>query len=178
MAISDDIVARASADLQQALNKAGRARAQLEDAERDVADLQAFLRTLERYRNPAADRKNAEHGVNSASSPAKPGTRARELVDTCIAAIQRARHPLKIGDLLDVVLGAGLVLGGSDQKSNLAGYLSRDPRVESRGRSIGWDVVENEEAATVPASEEAASSIHEGGTDDRSTLTVPLQYDL
>jgi hypothetical protein len=47
----------------------------------------------------------------------------------------------------------------------------------TRGRSIGWDLVENEEAATVPASDEAASSSIEGGTDERSTLTGPDDID-
>lgn len=177
MALNDDIVARATADLQRALERAASARDQLLAAESEASDLQAFLRTLERYTKAAPDGETAEHAGNTLRTPAKAGTRARDLVDTCIVAIKDAGHPLKIGDLTDIVLAAGLTLGGQDQKSNLAGYLSRDPRVVTRGRSIGWDLVENEEAATVPASDEAASSSIEGGTDERSTLTGPDDID-
>ena len=170
MAITDDIVARAQADLQQALNRASKAKAQLDDAEREASDLHAFLRTLQRYTAPVTDSVRREHVSNTISSAAKPGARGIELVDTCIEAIRHVGRPMKIGELLDVVLNAGMVIGGADQKSNLAGYLSRDPRVHSLGRSVGWDTVENEEAASVPASDDAASSQTEGGSDDRTTL--------
>jgi len=76
------------------------------------------------------------------------------------------------------VLAAGLTLGGTDQKSNLAGYLSRDPRVVSRGRSVGWDLIETEGAAEALAGE-AAPSFIVGGQDDEATLTPnPDEYDL
>src|SRR5690349_13587656 len=144
MAITEGIVARATADLQRALAAAQRARMALSAAEAEAADLQAFLRTLERYASPMDTGRtsgtDSEHGKNQARALSKPGSRARELVDTAMQAIREAGRPLPIGDLLDAVLEAGFTLGGSDQKSNLAGYLSRDPRVASRGRNIGWAI--------------------------------------
>lgn len=182
MAISDDIVARANADLQLALSRAEEARRTLAACEAEVSDLQAFLRTLERYASPVRSGEeignSKEHGENKVSVIARPGTRARGLVDASIEAITSAGKPLKIGDLLDAVLAAGHVLGGSDQKSNLAGYLSRDPRVHSLGRSVGWDLVRNEEAASEPASDDAASSSNEGGSDDRTALAATDRFDL
>ena len=181
MAITDDIVARAKGDLQRALASAEKARSALRTAEAEASDLQAFLRTLERYAAPvrvSEDSGNTtEHSKNSSGTVSKPGTRARALVDTSIEAIVNAGHPLLIGDLLDAVLAAGHTLGGADQKSNLAGYLSRDPRVHSLGRSVGWDLVRNEEAASEPGSIDAASSSNEGGSDDRTTLAAPGEFD-
>jgi hypothetical protein len=99
-------------------------------------------------------------------------------VDSAIEAIETAGHPVMIGDLLDAVLAAGHVLGGADQKSNLAGYLSRDPRVLSLGRSVGWDLVRNEKTDSEPESGNAGSSSNEGGSDDRTTLADPAHFDL
>ena len=177
MTIPDDIVARANADLQRALSRAQRARTDLANAEQEAADLQAFLRTLERYSSDAPARAEREHDKNE-RAPAKPGSRARDLVDYAILAIKHAGKPQTIGELLDAVLAGGHTVGGTDQKSNLAGYLSRDPRLISRGRAIGWDLAENEEAAPEPASGETASSTATGGTDDRSTLASSGFEDL
>ncbi|HEX8667209.1 MAG TPA: hypothetical protein VF727_02425 [Allosphingosinicella sp.] len=177
---TNDIVARATADLQRALASVERARETLIKAEAEAADLQGFLRTLERYVGPTAangtERNAREHGKNFGGDLPKPGTRARALGDAAVEAIKAAGRPLPIGDLLDVVLAAGFTLGGADQKSNLAGYLSRDPRVVSLGRNVGWTIVETEEAAPEPGSNEAASSSAEGGPDDRTTLTDPDEF--
>lgn len=182
MTLTDDIVARAKADLQRAVSNADKARATLAAAEAEASDLHAFLRTLERYTIPTQHLEQttntSEHVKNFGKAIAKEGTRARALVDTSIDAIVAAGKPLEIGELLDTVLAEGHILGGSDQKSNLAGYLSRDPRVYSRGRGIGWDIVKNEEAASEPGRNDAASSSNEGGSDDRTTLADPARFDL
>lgn len=174
MDISNNIVARANADLQRALSAAAKARETLAKFEAEVADLEAFLRTLERYvglsEPGTSPRTDAEHSENTGRTAPKPGSRAHELVNSAIEAIRAAGKPLMIGDLLEHVLHAGFTLGGKDLKSNLAGYLSRDPRVHSLGRSVGWDLVEKEEAASEPASHVAASSENTGGTNDRTTL--------
>lgn len=176
MAISNDIVARATADLQRAEAAASRAREALARAEAEVADLSAFLRTLERYAAPVTRaegmRGALEHGKNTARSFGN-SSRGTQMVDVAISVIREAGKPVPIGDLLDAVLAAGFTLGGADQKSNLAGYLSRDPRVASRGRNVGWDIIENEEAASKPGSTDAASSSNEGGTNERTTLAFP-----
>ena len=180
MPTTDDIVARATNDLQRAEREAEKARALLERAQAEIADLQAFMRTMERYVAPVAQEGrpagSGEHAENK--TPARPGTTARLLVDACYEAIEQAGHPIKIGDLLDIVLSKGFTVGGRDQKSNLAGSLSRDPRLVSRGRTLGWDIVRDEEAASEPGSEKAASSHDVGGTDERSTLALPDDFDL
>ncbi len=172
MATSESILQQVHRDLQTARGTVSKKERELAEARSEMADLEGFVRTFERYSGKAdapvpseERRKNKEHGVP------ERGTQARMLVDTCIDAIRDQGEPIKIGDLLDVVLAKGLTLGGKDQKSNLAGYLSRDPRVESRGRSIGWDVVETEGAASEPGSNDAAPSLDQGGTDDGTTLT-------
>ena len=174
MTPSDDILARVQLDMQVARNKVSNLEAQLGAACAELADLEGFVRTFERYASPARGnaaqepmgepRKNKDRGV-----PVE-GSQARKLVDNCILAITANGRPMKIGELLDVALASGLAIGGRDQKSNLAGYLSRDPRVYSRGRSVGWDIVKTEEAALEPASGEVASSNMTGGTDERFTL--------
>lgn len=158
MTITQDIIARASLDLRRAEAAAARAREALTRAEADIADLSAFLRTLERYTGSGIEigntRSISEHSKNTVQAIGN-GSRGAKMVDVAISAIRDAGKPLPIGDLLDAVLEAGFAVGGVDQKSNLAGYLSRDPRVASLGRNIGWDIVYNEELSD---SEDANSS--------------------
>lgn len=153
MAITDDIIARANDDLRKAVSRAEDARKSLSKAEAEVTEIQAFLKTFERYAPMLVGGGEQEHRRNVNSSLAAPGSRGRELVDASIEAINAAGRPLKIGALLDAVLAAGHTLGGADQKSNLAGYLSRDPRIHSLGRSVGWDLIRHE--AGRPASDDA-----------------------
>lgn len=177
MVANVDIIARAQGDLQRAEAAALRAREALAKAEAEASDLKAFIRTYQRYVEEPTASRDTEHSAN-ARPIAKTGSRARELVDAAIEAIKAAGKPLPIGDLLDAVLAEGHVVGGTDQKSNLAGYLSRDPRIVSRGRSVGWDILETEGAAIEPASEDAAPSSYQGGTNDGTTLVQPGRFDL
>ena len=174
MVSNSDIIARAEGDLQRAEAAAARAREALAKAEAEASDLKAFIRTFQRYVEAPLGEQATEHSANT-RNVAKVGSRARELVDAAIEAIREAGRPLPIGDALDAVLAKGHVVGGTDQKSNLAGYLSRDPRVVSRGRSVGWDIVETEGAAIEPASEDAAPSLTQGGTSYGATLVLPGQ---
>lgn len=172
MATSESILQQVHRDLQTARETVAVKERELAAARSEMADLEGFVRTFERYSGKVdAPTETAERRKNKDRGVPERGTQARMLVDTCIDAINEKGAPMKIGDLLDVVLNQGLTLGGKDQKSNLAGYLSRDPRVESRGRSIGWDVVETEGAAREPGSDDAAPSSDQGGTDDGTTLT-------
>lgn len=179
MADTDSIVAQATADLQRAEREVVTASERLARANMEVSELRNFLSTLERYVSPSRAARlldsMTEH-VRNTKAPLREGTMGRQLVDSCIDAISAAGKPLPIGDLLEWVLSEGLTVGGTDQKSNLAGYLSRDPRMESLGRSVGWAVVKTEGAALEPASGKTAPSINEGGTDDRSTL-APSDFD-
>lgn len=176
MTPNDDILIRVQSDTHAARNRLSHLEAQIASARAELADLEGFVRTFERYASPvqgsvprestAEPRRNKDRGV-----PVE-GSQARRLVDRCILAITANGRAMKIGELLDVALASGLEIGGRDQKSNLAGYLSRDPRVYSRGRSVGWDIVKTEGAALVPASGEAAPSFETGGTNERSTLVL------
>jgi hypothetical protein len=182
MTAPDAIVTRANRDLQAAQGRVTKLRGDLEAAEREAADIEAFLRTFRRYIDAdlalKAESPRGEHGGNARQSVGKPGSRARVLVDTCIDMISEVGGPVEIGDLLERVFQRGLSIGGSDQKSNLAGYLSRDPRVYSRGRGIGWDLVENRKVASTSASDEGASRRTGEGTNDRSSITDPDLADL
>lgn len=175
MATSENILQQVHRDLQTAREKVAVIEQQLAAARAELGDLEGFVRTFERYSAradaPLAAAQEAEPRRNKDRGVAEVGTQARKLVDTCIAEIRQRGAPMKIGDLLDVVLEAGLTLGGRDQKSNLAGYLSRDPRVHSRGRAIGWDIAKTEGAASEPGSNDAAPSQNQGGTDEGTTLT-------
>lgn len=171
MATSESILQQVHRDLQTARERVSQFERSLVQARAELADLEGFVRTFERYSVRVEPNRSVERRRNKDRGISEPGTQGRKLVDMCIEAIRRNGGPMRIGDLLDVVLAAGMTLGGSDQKSNLAGYLSRDPRTQSLGRSVGWDIVKTEEAATVPGSDEAASSLNQGGTDDGSTLT-------
>lgn len=177
MITTDDIVTQVRSDLQRALAAAEKARAALTTAEAQVSELTTFLRTLERYAPAVVQHVSAErreHDENEAARwVAARGTNSRVLVDACMAAINAATRPLTIGELVDVCLEQGLRIGGRDLKSNLAGYLSRDPRMKSLGRSVGWAIVETEGAASAPASQEAAPSIITGGPNERTTLDHP-----
>lgn len=172
MATSEHILQQVQRDLQIARDKVADTEQQLTRARAELADLEGFVRTFERYSlRVDGPREARERGKNKDRGVAARGTQARQLVDTCIDAIREAGHPVRIGDLLETVLATGLTLGGNDQKSNLAGYLSRDPRVHSLGRFVGWDIVETEGAASEPGSNDAAPSQDQGGTDDGPTLT-------
>lgn len=178
MNTTDDIVTRVRSDLQRALSTAEKARLALTAAEAQVTELTMFLRTLERYTSPVAAHDataaRREHDENDRGRAiASRGTNSRVLVDACMTAIEGAGRPLTIGELVDVCIEQGLRIGGKDLKSNLAGYLSRDPRVKSLGRNLGWAVVVTEGAAPVPASQEAAPSLIAGGTNERTTLDNP-----
>lgn len=172
MATSESILQQVHRDLQTARENVAVKERQLAEARAEMADLEGFVRTFERYSGKAdAPTFSTERHKNKDRGVPERGTQARMLVDACIDAIHENGAPMKIGALLEVVLANGLTLGGKDQKSNLAGYLSRDPRVESRGRSIGWDIVKTEGAASEPSSNDAAPSSDQEGTDHGTTLT-------
>jgi hypothetical protein len=90
-----------------------------------------------------------------------------------MAAIAQAGRPLTIGELVDVCVGQGLKIGGRDLKSNLAGYLSRDPRVESLGRGVGWAIVENDAPDSTSGGEDA-SFVQSSDVLDRQNLQISV----
>jgi hypothetical protein len=169
---TDDIIAKAKADLQRAERNVSHYRVQMENAAADALEITAFLKRFEFY----AVRGGAASAVVTRSDggerlPAREGSKSRRLVDECIKIIEAAGAKVDINDLLNGVLAAGLEIGGRDEKSNLAGYLSRDARV-TYTRGEGWALV-NEGATETLAGQQAAPSSAIGGTDDGPTLTVP-----
>lgn len=167
MAFTNDIDARAQADLQRAERDAASAREKLARAENEINDLRAFLRKLEHYAGPieATERPRTRRRRGS-------GGKARQLADFCINEIHNAGMRVPIADLFAAAIAAGMEIGGRDEKSNLAGYLSRDKRIDF-AHGQGWGIIETEGAALEPASGGAAPSNDTGGTDDRSTLAFP-----
>lgn len=168
MAFTSDIDTRAKSDLQRAERDAASARDKLVRAEMEINDLRAFLRKLEHYASPSS----VPEQPRATRSPRGSGGKARRLADFCIEEIRKAGGRIPIADLFTAAMAAGLDIGGRDEKSNLAGYLSRDKRIDF-AHGEGWGIVETEGAALMPASGEAAPLFGTGGTDERSTLTHP-----
>lgn len=171
---SEEIVAKARGDLQRAERNIEDFRNRLQNAERDVAEISAFLRLFDHYAGPVrqdeAERPKRPYG--GVRAPAREGAKSRRLVDESLNVIDAAKgRRVDIRELLNSILEAGLEIGGRDEKSNLAGYLSRDERV-NYVRGEGWGRVKEE--ATDPATnQEVASSQSTGGTDEGTTPELP-----
>jgi hypothetical protein len=167
MAFSNDIVLRAQADLQRAERDAANARDKLARSEADINDLRAFLRKLEHYASPAETALSAR----TTRSPRGSGGKARRIADFCIEQIAKADRRLEMSELFPLVLASEFEIGGTDEKSVLAGYLSRDPRVNF-ARGEGWGITTDDGAASMPDSEQAAPVSNQGGTNDGPTLIL------
>jgi hypothetical protein len=171
MTEQNDILSRARHDLQRAERDAISARDKLARAETEINELQAFLRKFELYATPLANvpvRQRAPRGS---------GGKAKRIADFCIQIIQSAGRRIEMNELFPAVLGAGMEIGGTDEKSVLAGYLSRDKRMNFV-RGEGWGVIENEGAALSLGGTETAPSFGIGGQDGRPTLTLPGDDDI
>lgn len=172
MGFAEDILARARGDLNRAERDAAVARERLVRAEAEIGDLQAFLRKLEHYVGPVGEAASRSDSAarRSRIPHVAGGGKSRDLVDVAIDKIREVGARVPITDLFNAILERGMKIGGKDEKSNLAGYLSRDPRVDYE-RGIGWGIV-TEGAASAPASQEAAPSSAEGGSNERATLAL------
>jgi hypothetical protein len=146
----------------------------MESFDKEAADLRVFIERLAFYAGPP----KPGVGVPSATKksivnerpPAREGSKSRRLVDAAILEITAQGRRLDIGHLLGALLDAGQVIGGKDEKSNLAGYLSRDARVDYVSGQ-GWGL-KGTGAASEPASQQAAPSIAAGGSNE-TTLDHP-----
>lgn len=165
MTEQNDIGARARNDLQRAERDAALAREKLARAETEISDLSAFLRKLEHYAVSAGSE------YTRTRAPRGSGGKAKRIADFCIELIQRAKRRVEMNELFPAVLDAGIEIGGTDEKSVLAGYLSRDKRVNFV-RGEGWGITESEGATNLLGGFEAAPSSFEGGQDGRTTLTL------
>ena len=165
MAFTNDIASRAQGDLQRAERDAVSARDKLARAEAEINDLRAFLRKLEHYGLPVEEVAQSRPSRSRRGS----GGKSKQLADFSIEEIRKAGRRVLIADLFNAAIAAGIEIGGRDEKSNLAGYLSRDKRIDY-AHGEGWGIIETEGAADMLAGN-AAPSFTEGGQDDEATLT-------
>lgn len=166
MAINNDIVTRAQSDLQRAERDASSARDKLARSEAEINDIRAFLRKFEHYATPT----DTKISVPVARSPRGSGGKARRIASHCIELIQKSGRKMPMNELFPRVIADGIEIGGTDEKSVLAGYLSRDERVYFE-RGVGWGIVETEGAADLLGSF-TAPSLNDGGQNERATLTL------
>lgn len=171
MAFTNDISVRAENDLLRAERDAATAREKLTRAEAEINDLRAFLRKLEHYAAPVDETGHEQRPTRRRRGS---GGKAKQLADFCIAEIRKAEDRVPIADLFAAAIAAGMDIGGKDEKSNLAGYLSRDKRINF-AHGQGWGMVETEGTATEPDSNVAVPSHDTGGNDERPTLVLPVR---
>lgn len=164
--VSDDIQSRAQADLQRAERDMQNYQEKLTKATQERNDLSAFLRKLEHYAVPTV----LTEGVVRTRSIRGSGGKARRIVSHCIDLIQKAGREMPMNELFPKVIADGIEIGGTDEKSVLAGYLSRDERVYFK-RPVGWGIVETEGAADLLTGD-ATPSLIDGGQNERATLTL------
>lgn len=124
-----DAFALAMADLAKLRAREAKLEAELAAIRAEREKLTVFVEVGKRY--------SPDFPTITSASAVRPGTKSAALVDAAIAAIERAARPLLIAELVNATRDAGLVIGGKNDSGNLAGYLSRDPRV-SFHRNVGW----------------------------------------
>lgn len=95
----------------------------------EIAEIRAFIRKLNLYIYPQTEKGDRMRRGT--------GGKARLLSNYCLAKIREAGRRVPISDLFAAILDEGLDVGGRDEKSVLAGYLSRDPRINYK-RDEGW----------------------------------------
>lgn len=167
----NDIGARARSDLQRAERDAAVARDRLTRAEAEINDLNAFLRKLEHYAAPV------EGAHIRIRAPRGSGGKAKRIADFCIEIIKSADRRVEMHELFPAVLEAGIEIGGTDEKSVLAGYLSRDKRLNFVRRQ-GWGIAETNEAIMSLSGAEAAASFGTVEQDAGATHALPSDDDL
>lgn len=172
MTFTNDIVGRAQSDLQRAERDALNARDKLTRAEAEINDLRAFLRKLEHYASPI----DAVASIGRVRATRGSGGKAKRIADFCIDLIRDSGNRVEMNVIFPAVLAAGIEIGGTDEKSVLAGYLSRDKRIDFV-RGEGWGIVNDDGAASLPVSEQAAPVSSQGGNHDSPTLAYPGETD-
>jgi hypothetical protein len=130
----EELIARAKADLAKQEAAEARALEAMERARAEQVKLRGFIETLERYSGieaTAVARPRAQGRVS----------RSRELVDKAVEILFFNDMPIEIGKLADLIEIEGLTIAGQNRNATLAGYLSRDERVEFV-RPVGWQLTE------------------------------------
>ena len=128
-----EIIAKVKADMARAEEAERTAEAALRVARAEKDRLAAFMEMAARY---AANIGPAMPEPEGKRLP-KAGTQTAIVVDKAISLVMAARRPLSIAVLAEGVEGAGIKIGGKKPKVNLAGYLSRDPRINYI-KDVGW----------------------------------------
>ncbi len=129
-----EIIAKVKADFAKAEEAEKIAEHNLRMVRAEKERLAAFMEMAARYaavtesKSPEPDRKQWVP---------KEGTQTAAIMDKAISLVMTARRPLSIAELAEGVQAAGLKIGGKKPKVNLAGYLSRDPRINYI-KDVGW----------------------------------------
>lgn len=146
-----EILAKAEMDLERAQSRAARLRDDLAKAESDVLQMSGVVSWLRKQMGlPEHDGGITLRTVrvHSTRSGISTGSKSGELVNAAIEAITKAGRPLSIAELEFQVNAAGHAIGGANPRANLAGYMSRDRRVQFT-QGVGWTLAgpENEEGS-------------------------------
>lgn len=107
-----------------------------ENLEKKIQDLENFLIYYEKYAatgkhlpNHGYRRPVLKGGVSNKRPGLRPHSRAGQIEKAAIRAIQKAKHPLSIGELLDAVTKAGFEIHGTRPKTNLSSVLGRSQKI-------------------------------------------------
>ncbi len=136
------ILDKAQADLERSTARVAKLRDDLAKAEADAKQMTVVVSWL-RKQMGLPDAGNGDPAAARPRAVAASDTKTGQLVRVAIHAIKEAGRPLSIAELHDAVERAGLDIGGAQPRANLAGYLSRDARVEFV-RGVGWRTVNDE----------------------------------
>lgn len=133
----DSILAKAEYDLEKAQSRVGKLRDDLARAEDQVQQMASVVSWL---RKQAGLPDTDPNQTTRAHPKTRPNSKSGELVEICIAAIKSMGRRLSIQELETAIIVEGREIGGANPRTNLAGYLSRDDRIEyQQGR--GWGLV-------------------------------------
>jgi hypothetical protein len=149
----DALVSAARAELARIEGRIARLEAELVAARSESSKLEAFLEVAARL--SVAPKLPSEGQPQRAGRPS--GSKSATLVNTSIEAIRAAGRPLSIGNLIAAIRDAGLQVGGQNETANLAGYLSRDPRVKFT-RNVGWHLPDQLIDVGIGVTSESATS--------------------
>lgn len=131
---AEELITRARADLARQEAAESRAIEALERAREEQVKLRGFIETLEKY-------LGISPAQGSSNKALARGSRSRDIVDKAVELLFFNDRPLEIGNLADLIEIEGLSIAGQNRNATLAGYLSRDERVEFV-RGAGWKLTQ------------------------------------
>lgn len=145
----EEMLNKARKELQKAENEYSKATAALQRAETTVAQLKAVVEWLSAQMGQEDDQPAV------AKTRPKEGSHSAKLISAAIWSLEAKGAPMSISELATSIEGMGLEIGGTKTNATLAGYLSRDDRVEYRRELSGWVLTDKASASrhTIPEKE-------------------------